>query len=558
MGQEILFDTKVFESSVGSLIKSETSPEDNLDRYLTYPFGSSNVAEIIKNIQSQLVNNKKITFVTKSIIQEYQQEDFLLSPKLGIETNPYNGLSMTLFGHLLTSQIANQILLGSFGLSYIEAKVSQIVRKVMHGDQQSIDHFYLTEGVSNISALEEVIRAHEFKKNELVVLLLPENAIKAFRQTRFSSWQLVDFETKPASIGRSKAFLFDKHHQKIGDIQLVESKATNLNFPIYKLKLQERSLLVLPYSTTYSDLSQKLNFHITNSMLDSLKSNNKYNSSQDITHNEYQEELSVGTAARVLFGLLGGDYEAVPEIMLNLEGGSHTAIATEKSSTGRHSGINSMYEVIRNEWYKHPDVVIPWNYIAFDKVNNDNLNLIENDQAYLLSLDDSETQSPNDKLYFLEAAQTWKKFSLDLIQYVSKFVYKELFNIASKKFLLSAKELLTMTSKHLAARVLEDFGYVYDESNSFDEEMKDLLDMAYYVHLLAASSGDFYSAKTGSGSRQRLEILANLDMKISRFVPVAHANFRQRIKEILSKDVNSEGFLVYNFYISVLNSIKTS
>ena len=509
-----------FYSSIGNFYQGEVKPELERDVYLEYP----GVQDLLTEAEQALANNRKIIFKLPKAIQntELNADGFLCFNNEYTQHNAdlFAGCPATHFNNLLTQAIAGQTILGNSSLAYIEAKVSHHFHQQHHG-QTAVDHFYFTEGIVNIHLFEETIRAHDINKNELAVMLIPNNAIKAFRRTRFSGWQLTETETRPAGFAAAKVYQVNKERNVISEINLTEQIVTNLESPIYKVKLGERWIIAIPYATDYQSLNKTIELNFSKLLLDSLLKQSKFSKEEESQLEVTNLTGSIGQVARSIFSLIGGDYELLPEALLNLEGGSWSAIATEKSASGKHSGTNSMHEVIKHGWHKHPEAVIPWNYLSWDKATEEAL---DNPNNFILAFD------PGSDLY-IESPQAWKKTQQDLIQYVLKTVYREYSAVASKKYLLSTKEQIQVATKYLAQMTLRAQGSDAEliESHHIHEDLEDFLQMLFLAHCFTAAKGDFYSSKTHPCSTQRLKWLTLIDKKLGECCPVVAQSFRKKV-----------------------------
>ncbi len=509
-----------FYSSIGNFYQGEAKPELEKDIYLEYP----GVRDLLNRTKQALANNKKITFKLPRVIKNTNLHDdgFLCFNNEYTEHNAdlFAGCPVTHFNSLLTQNIAGQTILGNSNLAYIEARTSYYFHKYFH-NETAVDHFYFTEGIANINLFDETIKAHDINKNEVAVMLIPNNAIKAFRRSRFSGWQLIETGTRPASFAAAKIYQVDQNRNVVSEINLVEQFISNLEAPIYKVKLGERWVVAVPYANDYQSINKTIELNLSQPLLDSIINHNKHDKENESTLEVETIEASIGQTARAIFNLLGGDYELLPEALLNLEGGSWSAIATEKSASGKHTGTNSMHEVIKNGWHKHPEVAIPWNYLSWDRATEESLN---NPNNFILAF------HPGSDLY-IESPQTWKKTQADLIQYVLKTVYREYSVIASKKYLLSAKEQIQVAAKYLAKMTLKAQGANAEllDNQHLHEDLEGFLQILFFAHCFASAKGDFYSSKTHPCSLKRLGWLSLIEKQLEKFCPITAQAFKKKV-----------------------------
>lgn len=529
-----------FESSVGELKRASLDDVKN-NSYLDYP----GVNELLNQTQKILASGQRIRFKTKTVFGNdfnIDNEYFLNNnPKQNLD--PFAGLMVPHFDSLLNTIYTGQKVLGSFSLAYIEAKTSKEYHEYFFGRETAIDHFYTAKGICNLNTFEDTIKAFDIAKNELAVLLLPENAVKAFRRGPFSGWQVIETESSNSQFG-NLYHLNSSDGTKLGEIKLVDQRVKNLDSPLYKVKIDERWILVIVSSSNYQDLQKPIALELSKDRIESIKANTKpdLNAAEGKT-----EELncSLGQAARVIFELFGGDYESIPEIMLNFEGGSWSSIAMESSSSGRHNGTNSLHEVIKQGWYKHPDLAVPWNYMGFDRLTESNKHLLENENIFLVSLE-QDLGGIKQEIKFIECPQNWKKLQQDLVQYVIKFIYKEYANIGSKKFLLSTKELMSIAASFLAnlsANDLDTSKASYHEGLEkleIQEDLIYLLELVANAHLLASAKADFFSSKTHPANTARINCLVKIYKRLEILCPISSRNFYNKVCEILGKDTLTE------------------
>ncbi len=518
----VLHQESLFDSSIGNFYKGESKPELEKEVYLDYP----GVNEMIANVREALNRNQRIIFKSANAVKnnKLQDHNFLCNDDeySGHNANLFTGCPATHFNALLTQAVAGQTILGNSNLAYIEARASYYFHKHVH-NEKAVDHFHFAEGIVNINLFDETIKAHDVNKNELAVMLIPNNAIKAFRRTRFSGWQLVETKTQVASINGGKVYQVDGNRNIVSEINLIEDVITNLESPIYKVKLGERWVVAVPYATDYQSISKPIELSFSQPLLESIVNHQALEKEQEAKLEVKSIDGSIGQIARTIFNLLGGDYELLPEALLNLEGGSWSAIATEKSASGKHNGTNSMHEVIKNGWHKHPDIAIPWNYLSWDRANEESLN---NSSNFILAF------HPGSDLY-TESSQAWKSTQTDLIQYVLKTVYREYSIIASKKYLLSAKEQIQVAAKYLAHMSLKSQGLRDSDQALKDlgiqEDLAEFLQILFFAHCFASAKGDFYSSKTHPQSLKRSEWLNLIARQLDKSCPLAAQGFKKKI-----------------------------
>ncbi len=509
-----------FYSSIGNFYQGETKPELEKDVYLEYP----GVHDLLARTKQAISNNNKVVFKLPKVMKNtnFHEDGFLCFNEEYTQhnNNLFAGCPVTHFNSLLTHGIAGQTILGNSNLAYLEARTSYQFHKHYHG-KTAVDHFYFTEGIANIHLFDETIKAHDINKNEVAVILIPNNAIKASRRSRFSGWQLVETETRAANFSAAKVYQVDANRNILSEINLVEQFINNLEAPIYKVKLGERWVVAIPYATDYQAINKPIELSLSKPLIDSILNHTKLDQAKESELGVEIIEASIGQTARTIFNMLGGDYELLPEALLNLEGGSWSALATEKSSSGKHTGTNSMHEVIKNGWHKHPEVAIPWNYLSWDKATDESIN---NPNNFILAF------HPSSDLY-IESPQLWKKTQADLIQYVLKTVYREYSVIASKKYLLSAKEQVQVAAKYLASMTLKSQGQDVDllESSHLHEDLRSFLPILFFAHCFAAAKGDFYSSKTHPCSRKRIEWLSLIEKHLEKFCPVTAQSFKKKV-----------------------------
>ncbi|MDA1020603.1 MAG: hypothetical protein O2962_03560 [Cyanobacteria bacterium] len=464
--QVSLFDTSCRPITIND--SSQEHPD-----YLDYP----GTRELLAKVQEILACGKRVSFKLGKLIEnnKIDQADFLCDTQQDYKLR--SGCKSSPSGIILTQAIAGQKFIGDFSIAYIEAMAARNIHQAHYKDI-AVDHFHFTEGICNIAQLSDCIHAHKIKKNNLAIALIPANAIKAARKNRFSGWDLPQFKQQTASINQGKIYHVNKNREVLAEVNLVEEATDSLASPIYKIKLDERWLIIVPQANNYQNISGDFKLEISNKLIDSIAHKKAYHPEQDQQIEAIELESSLGQAARVIFNLLG-DYEAVPEALLNLEGGSWAALATESSASGRHDGSNSMHEVLRNGWHKHAEIAIPWNYLSFEKLAQSNQ---ASDSDYLLAWD------PQADLY-IESNQSWKRSNRSEVISTLKYVYEQYRTVASKQFLLSAKEQMIILAKYIASQKLKSVDFEY----SGNTELVKYLEMIYKTHESAAAVKHFYS-----------------------------------------------------------------
>jgi hypothetical protein len=534
------------ESAVGEFYEGKINYDPLLKLYFNYP----GVEELYSLTRKALSENKRVIFNTKAPFENTDiRSNAFLKNSFKKSKNLFDGSMTSLFGSLLTANNSGQKVLGNYCIGFIEAQASKLFHEHYH-QNQAVDHFYNAQGVCNLSILAETLKAYDIKKNELVSLLLPANSIRAFRDNKYSAWNTVSKEID--NDNATRIYLIDKSNQKTqATINLVSEKIINLESPIYKVRVDDKWIIVIPWQSSINSLDKEVSFEISNKLLDNLKQN------KNTLAEESQEVIvfntSIGQATRVIFELLDGDFENIPEAILNFEGGSWSSITLENSSTGRHQGINSMHEVLYHKWYEHHEIAIPWNYLGFDQLTNDNKNLINDNDTYVLSFDDRETSIEN-KDCFIEANQSWKKIMNEVSKYIVKFVYREFSAIASKKYLLSTKEIMMLVTKFLANWCICDFdnkdaNYQQRlEEQKIPSELNELLECIAYSHLIISSQSDFHSSKTHSLNISRLKSIARIQRILEKYCPISVKNFKQKIFDLLQKDTLSESTTLWQIY----------
>lgn len=530
------------ESSVGEFYKGEVSYDTLTKLYFSY----QGVEELFLKAQEALAQNKKVIFTTKSPIENTDiYEDKFLKDSYQGKRKITDGLMTSHFASLLTPKITGQKILGNYSLAFIEAYASKIFHDKVYPNQ-AVDHFYNAQGISSIATLHDVLKAFDIKKNEMISLVLPANALKAFQNNKYSTWFSPELETDFQA--QYKMNIHNKKDKKVeASLNLMSQKISNLTSPLYKIKVDDRWVAIVPWQAQLDSLKQKLTLELSNELLVKLKTNK--DASQE-SEGEVHLEASVGQAARVIFEFLDGDYDNLPEAILNFEGGSWSSIALENCSSGRYQGTNSMQEVLDNKWYQHQDIAIPWNYLGFDTLNDKNQELLDDSSTYLMSFDKQE----GDTKYFLEANQNWKKIINELTAYTVKFVYREFSAIASKKYLLSTKEIMLMAARFIANLSIHDFdkqkpGYKEAlKEYSIPGELTELLETVVYAHVLLSAKANFHSCKTHSANIVRLKTLKKIQVRLEKLCPISSKNFKQKIFNLLQKDYKTENTTLWNLY----------
>lgn len=530
------------ESSVGELYRAENENSEINNLFFSFP----GVEELYQQAKQALLENKKIIFKTKKAIKntDIYKSSFL---KDGYQSSRAleDGLMLTHFGTLLSSQIAGQKVLGNYSLAFIEAQASKLYQEFYH-EKQAVDHFYCAQGTASLNVLTETLKAFAIKKTEVCCVLMPANSFKAFQNNKYSTWINPEKETKTLV---KKLYLLNKATAETeASLDLVSEKIINLQSPIYKIKTDDTWTLVVPWQFDLENLNSELSLELTNTKIKNLLQNQ--------THKEdYVDEqvfkCSLGQAARVVFALLGAQYENIPEAILNNEGGSWSSIAFENSSSGRFLGVNSMHEVLKNKWYMHQEIAIPWNYISFDLLNEQNKDLLKANDVFVLSFEDND-KSFAAKHCFLEANQDWKKIVHELNSYILKFVYREFSAIASKKYLLSTKEIMQLISKFLANWSISNYNNENDfyqealASMQIPTELSEFLEVVASAHMLLSAQNDFHSCKTHSLNKSRFKLISFIENKLEKFCPISVKNFKHKVQNLLSKEIKSENQLLRN------------
>lgn len=465
----------LFDTGISPTVEPGVETNEDSQDYLNYPGSKA----LLAKVQNIFATGKRVKFKLGKALANNKVEDdnFLCDSNQAYQLK--HGCKNSPSGILLTQAIAGYKFIGDFSIAYIEAIAAKYIHQALYNDL-AIDHFYFTEGIANMNLFSDCIKAHQIKKNNLAIVLLPENSIKAARKNRFSGWDLVQFKQRKTSFNNGKIYQLNKNRDIIAEINLVEEFTENLESPIYKVKLDERWLIVLPCANNYHKLSNDFELELSHTLLESIKNKKEYHKQEDSKLELVELEASIGQAVRVIFNLLG-DYDTVPEALLNLEGGSWSALATESSASGRHDGSNSMHELIRNGWHQHPDIAIPWNYLSFEKISDPSQ---ASDGDYLLAL------NPEQDLY-LEADQSWKRNNRSEILSTLKYVYEQYRQVASKQFLMNPKEQMQILARYIASR--HSASYIEAERRRGDPnpELNKYLEMIYKTHLSAAGLKSF-------------------------------------------------------------------
>jgi hypothetical protein len=470
----------------------------------------------------------------RGINKSNQQEEF----SNYLENNSL-GLCSSFHYSLNSKKIALQKILGDFSFGYLEALSFKYYLEKSFSNTD-IDHFWCPEGISSPEAFEEVLKAYNFPSEKIIVLLIAENGIKAVKNSKFTEWREVLFKQERARFNNGKIYEFNKNGEMIHEINLVENRAQNLDSDIYKLKLSDRWILVLSRFFEYKNFLAEMNFH--------------FDSGET-------EELCLGAYAKKIFQeKYDSDWENLPELKLTTEGGSWTSIVTESNSSGRHLGINNMYDVLKHKWHQHKDVAIPWNYLGFDLINQANAHLIEEDSCFILSLSPERFSSIHERPLFLEVPQNWKKVSNELFLYFTKILYQEFSQIATKRYQLSIKEQLETISKYLAH--VSTFKPDSEEYKNALSPMKIPLEIHEFLvqianlHKASAAFCDFHSSKTHPRAMFRLQHLAMIHKALKKLCPDKIEKFEKEINNILARDIKSEFTILADLYYSELNKIK--
>lgn len=423
---------------VGKLTKGSVSYDQEQKIYLDYP----EVTNLLYDARKALEANKKIKFVCHHNYSQKSLEHKNFLEETGVQTHPFLGYNLSPFNSIMAPAFAGTTVLGNFTLAQIEAKAAALIHKQLF-EGKAVDHFKCTDGISSLATLETAVKAFDIKKNELTIFHVPDNAIKAFRAGKFSPWKYAELEAKESSLGKLRQL--DYTHRLISEINVVEHEVTNLDSPIYKVKLGDRWILVVPQSTGYQKINQSLELDISNYSIECLQNNIEPEIEKLKSPANEVFECSLGQAVRVIFELQGADFDLIPEAMFNFEGGCFSSIVTEKSATGRYTGTNSLHEVLKNQWHLQADIAIPWNYISFEKLDEDNQRKALSNENFIVEFE----KMPG--LRFLECAQAWKRQANDQKIQKLKTAYRNLANLASKKYLMSTKELYLLIAEYFAS-----------------------------------------------------------------------------------------------------------
>lgn len=505
--------------------------------------------------------NKASLSYTGSFAKELQrigQHDYLEERSF----HAHLGAPTSHFHSLLTKKLACNKVIGNFSFGYIESRANYHYRK-WHNPNKPIDYFFSPEGICNIDALADVLKAQNLNPNEVVVLEVPTNAIKAFREMKLGDWQEVIPKKEKASFADGKLFHYGKDGKVISEFNIYEFIPSNLQSPIYKVKAGEYWVLLVPaYKSKQSSFSSKDGKITLN-----VRSFGHKNTLTPDDHIAPEADdpaaikCSLGQAARVIYELSGG-LDHIPEALLYSDGGSWSSIVTEKYSDGRHQGIYNLNQAIKNEWHTRDDVAIPWNYIGWDTLNASNEYLLEDPDLFVVSADGDESKLLKNKKVFIEAEQSWKKFSNELLQFVIKFVYEEYVILSSKKYHIDMKTCAENTARYLGRVALydekqESLDYIRELSElELPEELVKFLQVISYVHYAASGSGDFYSTKTHYLSIVRLHWLAKAHKHLKELCPASILKFEQHVNRILRQDSKSEFTTLENLYYSELNKLS--
>lgn len=498
------------------------------------------------------------------------------------------GAPLTHSSSLLTRQIGGIKVLGDFSFAYVEARANHHYRKFYYDDKQ-IDCYWASQGIANLDLFAEVLKAHEIAKDKLNILLVPANAIKAFREAKFGSWTEVELEHKTASFNEGKVYQYDKYGNLNSEIPLIEYKAKNLKSPVYRAKAGEYNVVLVPISESaacqFSLPEDKGGFsHAAKTRIDN--STQEGNIVLQVDHHDIATvtengkssiesiekalsyvlpsegviSCSVGQAVRVIFELLGG-FENIPEAILFADGGSWSSIVTEKNSDGRHQGLYNMNDVFTNEWHKRDDIALPWNYLGWDELNVANEYLKEDDNNHLISVDSDKTKSLSEKKAYIEAPQTWKPVGTEFLIFMIKTVYREFLQAASRKYHINIRDCIELVAKFIGRTSLFNHNKEsYDRKRELEilnvsDELLSFLDAVSYVHNASAAMCDFYSTKTHPVSIMRLQWLARAHRELVALCPHIESKLSAEIRQILSKDKKTEFTTLYDLYMSEYNKL---
>ncbi len=454
---------------VGELTKGSSSYDQDQKLYLDYP----GVQDLIYEARKALDSGKKIKFVCEHNYSKADIHSANFLNESSIETNPFLGFNPSSFGTLMAPNFAGTTVLGNFSLAQIEAKAAKLIHNSLFGDK-AVDHFKSSDGISNLNVLERAIKAFELQKNELAIFHVPDNAIKAFRAGKFSPWQYAKLEAKTSSLGKLKEL--DYTHKLVSEINIVDYQVSNLESPIYKVKLGDRWILVVPQSTSYDKINQKLDLSLSKESIERMKRNITLTEKSPKQEQEIKLEASLGQSVRVIFELLGANFDLIPEAMFNFEGGCFSSIVTEKSSTGRYNGTNSLHEVLKNKWHLQADIAVPWNYISFEKLDKSNQRKALINDNYIVEF----SNLPG--LRFLECSQNWKRQHHEQKMHKLKSKYRELTNLASKKYLLSTKELYTNVAEYFYEKISDQAAETRKDQKDLEAVLEKIFELSQNDH----------------------------------------------------------------------------
>lgn len=544
-------------------------------------------------LESPVLNRISLSysgFLARALVSQGAHEEILRyasESKLGLLGTQSNSL--------LSKSIGGLKVLDAFSFAYVEARASHYYRKEFFKENKLVDYFWCPDGLSNMELFAEVLKAHNFSKEDIAVLAVPKNAFKAFKEGKFADW--VEVESTKEKISDSKFYQFDKTGNKVSELELGRDVYGNLNSPLYKTRAGEYWVVLVPISEgdllnyglgiaenpeTYSkaalartigrESEEGVSFCLDYQRASTLLSNG-LDSVEEIEQAMNYElpaegviSASVGQAARVIFELMGG-FEEIPEALLYADGGSCSSVVTEKNSDGRHVGAHNMHQVVRCGWHLMDDVLIPWNYLSFDQLCEGNKQLLESDDVFFLSPDEDSTRSLMDKKVFLEAPQNWKIAVNELLSHVIKFVYKEFWRVASRKYYLNLKDTVELVSKYLGTLAIypEQIAESAREYKSglkklnAPEELHDYLRAISYLHLAADSMLDYYSSKIHPLALLRLKYLAKAHriLKDMDLWPESLPKFEAELRDIVSQDEETEFTTIENLYFSELNKLSS-
>jgi hypothetical protein len=507
---------------------NKTSVLDAKEGCLNYP----GVREILYQAKNFLNDQRKIIFNCKANFFNLQNTPVSSNNQETYEPD-YKGVSVTKNNSLLTKKLGGIKVISNYSFAYIEAKIEQ---EAHQGKKRTIDHFVCNEGLFNADILAEAIKAYDLDKDDPIVFIIPQNAIQAFRQSRFTEWQQIKTKRLNSSFLGGILHEYDKEGKVINSFNLVEYKATNLAAPVYKSKIGERWVILVPTENT-----ETLSSDISLIVQDPLSETDFIRNATEITE---IINCSVGQAARAIFNLYESNFENIPEALLYVEGGTWSSIPTEKGSDGRHTGLNNMFDVLKHKWHTKDDIAIPWNYLSMDVLNAQNLHLLGEESTYALSPDKNEYRPLSEKLTLLEVPQVWKKVSNELLSLFIKTSYSEYLSLGTRKFHLSLKELLDLAVKYLAKTL---------NTETVPQELIEFLQILTYVHEASSSSADFFSCKTHPSSLARLQMLAKAHKAMQKLCPAIMEKFEAKINAILVQDIKSELTILADLYCNELN-----